>query len=78
MKEVESMFEKVNPYLKDELNEQAAAHLCGCRCASNTDTVNSVILSAVLVNGCDKSCVGQTNENANYDAAYADKHWTLG
>lgn len=70
------MFEKVNPYLKEELNEQAAAHLCGCRCASNTNTINTVIGRAVAVNGCDKSCVGQTNEQANYAAAYADKSWT--
>ena len=71
------MFEKVNPYLKEELNEQAAAHLCGCRCASNTDTINSVILSAIKINSCDNSCVGQTNYEANYIAAYNDRHWTL-
>lgn len=69
------MFEKVNPYLKEELNEQAAAHLCGCRCASNTNTINSVISNAVSFNGCDNTCIGQTNDQANYLAAYADKRW---
>lgn len=69
------MFEKVNPYLREELNEQAAAHLCGCRCASNTNTINSVIGSALSFNGCDKTCIGQTNEQANLIAAMQDKHW---
>lgn len=69
------MFEKVNPYLKKELNEQAAAHLCGCRCASNTDTVDTVISIALGRNGCYASCVGDTNGNANYSAAYSDRKW---
>lgn len=71
------MFKKVNPYLKEELNEQAAAHLCGCRCASNTNTVNSVISYAASYDGCYASCVGDTNGNANYSEAVADKHWAL-
>ncbi len=59
------MFEKVNPYLKEELNEQAAAHLYGCRCASNTKTVLDIIAYAKTYNRCYASCVIDTNGNAS-------------
>lgn len=70
------MFEKVNPYLKEELSNEAVAHACGCRCASNTGTVGDAISIALDRNGCYATCIGDTNGNANYTEAYGDRKWS--
>lgn len=69
------MFEKVNPYLKEELNGEAVAHLCGCRCLANSNTMNMVINRGINRNGCYASCQSDfdANRDANYNQAYADR-----
>lgn len=70
------MFKKVNPYLKEELSKEAAAHLCGCRCARDTGTVGAAIQIALNDNGCYATCISDTNGNANYSEALNDKKWS--
>lgn len=71
------MFKKVNPYLRDELSDAAVAHLCGCRCVSNSGTVGSMIQKGSDKDGCHSNCVGYEtdNYNANYSEAYNDRKW---
>lgn len=75
-KEDKAMLEKVNPYLKEELSREAAAHLCGCRCANDSGTVGAAIQVALNSNSCYAYCVSTSNGNANYTAAYGDKKWS--
>lgn len=72
------MFEKINPYLKEELTQEAAAHLCGCRCVSNSGTVGDAISIAIDGNTCIATCREDNidNANANYGDAYKDKKWS--
>lgn len=72
------MFEKANPYMTEELSNAAAAHLCGCRCVSDSGTVGGIIQKGVDKNGCHSNCVGalSDNYNANYSAAYSDRKWS--
>ncbi|RDU23855.1 hypothetical protein [Anaerosacchariphilus polymeriproducens] len=69
------MFEKVNPYLKDELSKEAVAHKCGCRCVSESKTVGNAINLGISINGCYVTCRGTANRNANYSAAKNDKKY---
>lgn len=72
------MFEKINPYLKEELTQEAAAHLCGCRCVSNSGTVGDAISAAIDGNTCAATCQdgNSDNRNANITEAYGDKKWS--
>ena len=72
------MFEKVNPYLREELNMEAAAHLCGCRCVSGSAPVGSTIQAALNGSTCAATCVGSgtSNYNANLSDARNDKKWS--
>lgn len=77
-KEVESMFKKINPYLREELTQEAAAHLCGCRCVSNSGTVGNAISMAISGKTCVASCKkgNSDNKNANLSEARHDKKWS--
>lgn len=71
------MFEKVNPYLKNELSDQAVAHFCGCRCYSGGGTITGTINIAKGSNTCFQVCESgnSANYDANYIAAYNDKKY---
>lgn len=73
------MFEKINPYLKEELTQEAAAHLCGCRCVSNSGTMENVISAAITENACAATCKidSTANKNANISEAINDKKWSF-
>lgn len=71
------MFEKVNPYHKEELNKEAVAHLCGCRCRTGTGTMNIAIQEGMNINACAATCdpTSTTNRQANITEAYSDRKW---
>lgn len=71
------MFKKINPYLREELTQEAAAHLCGCRCVSNSKTVGNAITLAITSNTCAATCRSSNNANksANLTEARYDKKW---
>jgi len=72
------MFKKINPYLKEELTQEAAAHLCGCRCVSNSKTVGNAITLALVDNTCAATCKkgNKANKKANITEARHDKKWS--
>lgn len=70
------MFKKINPYLREELTQEAAAHLCGCRCVSGSATVGNAITLAITSNTCVATCKSNANKNANVTEARKDKKWS--
>lgn len=72
------MFKKINPYLREELTQEAAAHLCGCRCASETGSVGDAISIAITGNTCVATCRkgNSANQNANLTEARQNKKWS--
>lgn len=70
------MFKKINPYLREELTQEAAAHLCGCRCVSGSGTVGDAISVAIVSNTCAATCKSKANKKANLTEARHDKKWS--
>ena len=69
------MFEKVNPFGKEEMNQETAAQKCGCRCVKQSKTIGNAINLGIAGNTCAASCKSTVNKNANYNAAKNDKKY---
>ena len=69
------MFEKVNPFGKEEMDQETAAQKCGCRCVSGSQTIGNAINLGIASNGCFASCKSTANKKANKSAAKNDKKY---
>lgn len=71
------MFEKVNPYNKTEIGQEAAAQKCGCMCVSNSKTVGNMINLGIAGSTCAATCKtsSSANKNANFNQAKNNKKY---